>query len=73
VKWVISSVPGLKVNRILQHALKHHGYRGKLAVTVHNDQEDAVFQTSEVDLILCPFVDVAEQAADELLEDLRRE
>jgi hypothetical protein len=39
-------------------------------VTVHNDQEDAAFQTSEVDLILRPFVDAAEQAADELLQDL---
>lgn len=71
VKWVISSIPGLKVNRTLQHALKHQGYQGKLAVTVHNDQEDAAFQTSEVDLILRPFVDAAEQAAAELLQDLR--
>lgn len=69
VKWVISSIPGLKVNRTLQHALRHQGYQGKLAVTVHNDQEDAVFQTSDVDLILRPFVDAAEQAAVELSQD----
>lgn len=71
VKWVISSIPGLEVNRTLQHALKHQGYQGKLAVTVHNDQEDAAFQTSNVDLILRPFVDAAEQAAEELLQDFR--
>lgn len=73
VKWVVSSIPGLEVNRTLQHALQHHGYQGKLAVTVHNDQEDAVFQTSDVDLILRPFVDAAEQAADELMQDLNSE
>lgn len=71
VKWVISSIPGLKINRTLQQALKHQGYQGKLAVTIHNDQEDAAFQTAEVDLILRPFVDAAEQAAAELLQDLR--
>ncbi|PSN20759.1 sodium:proton exchanger [filamentous cyanobacterium CCP5] len=71
VKWVISSIPGIEVNRTLLHALQYHGYQGKLAVTVHNDQEDAVFQTSEVDLILRPFVDAAEQAADELVQILR--
>ncbi len=70
VKWVVSSIPGLDVNLTLLHALRHHGYQGKLAVTVHQDHEDETLQTADIDLILRPFVDAAEQAADELLKEL---
>lgn len=71
VKWVVSSIPGLEVNLTLLHALRHHGYEGKLAVTVHQEYEDETLQTAEVDLILHPFVDAAEQAAEALLKDLK--
>lgn len=67
VKWVISSIPGTEVNLTLLHALRQHGYRGKLAVTVHQDHEDEALRSTEIDLILRPFVDAAEQAADELV------
>lgn len=73
VKWVVSSIPGLEVNLTLLHALQHYGYQGKLAVTVHQDHEDEALQTSEVDLILRPFVDAAEQAAEELSKALKRQ
>ena len=73
VKWVVSSIPGLEVNLTLLHALQHYGYKGKLAVTVHQDHEEEALQNSEVDLILRPFVDAAEQAADELSKDLKRQ
>jgi len=71
VKWVVSSIPGLGVNLTLLHALKNYGYQGKLAVTIHKDHEDEAIQTSGVDLILRPFVDAAEQAAEELSKDLK--
>ncbi|MBF2036376.1 MAG: cation:proton antiporter [Leptolyngbyaceae cyanobacterium T60_A2020_046] len=67
VKWVISSIPGTEVNLTLLHALRQHGYRGKLAVTVHQDHEDEALRSTEIDLILRPFVDAAEQAADALV------
>jgi Kef-type K+ transport system membrane component KefB len=72
VQWVVSSIPGVEINLALLHALRHHGYQGKLAVTVHQDREDEMLQQTDIDLILRPFVDAAEQAADELLKDLRR-
>jgi Kef-type K+ transport system membrane component KefB len=73
VKWVVSSIPGIEVNLTLLHALKHYGYEGKLAVTIHQDHEGETLQTSKVDLILRPFVDAAEQAAEELSMDLKRQ
>lgn len=71
VKWVVSSIPGVEVNLTLLHALQSYGYRGKLAVTIHNDYEDEALRTSDVDLILRPFVDAAEQAGEELAKALR--
>jgi Kef-type K+ transport system membrane component KefB len=73
VKWVISSIPSADVNLTLLHALRSSGYQGKLAVTVHQDREDEMLRSSEVDLILRPFVDAAEQAADDLVKDLKEE
>lgn len=70
-KWVVSSLPSPEINLTLLHALRHYGYQGKIAVTVHQDHEDEILRDTEVDLILRPFVDAAEQAADELLGDLR--
>lgn len=72
VKWVVSSIPGLEVNLTLLKALQNYGYKGKLAVTVHQEHEHQALQTYEVDLILRPFVDAAEQAAEELSKDLKR-
>ncbi|WP_008318532.1 cation:proton antiporter [Leptolyngbya sp. PCC 6406] len=71
VKWVVSSIPGREVNLTLLHALRHHGYQGKLAVTVHQDREDELLRSTDIDLILRPFVDAAEQAAEELAANLR--
>ncbi len=51
--------------------LRHHGYQGKLAVTVHQDREDELLRSADIDLILRPFVDAAEQAAEELAATLR--
>jgi len=71
VKWIVSSIPGIEVNLTLLHALQHYGYEGKLAVTIHQEHESETLQTSQVDLILRPFVDAAEQAAEELSKKLR--
>lgn len=72
VKWVVSSIPGTEINLTLLHALHSYGYEGKLAVTVHQDYEEQVLQTAAVDLILRPFVDAAEQAAEELSNNIKR-
>ncbi len=71
VKWVVSSIPSADVNLTLLHALRSSGYEGKLAVTVHQDREDEMLRNTEIDLILRPFVDAAEQAADDLVQDFR--
>jgi len=72
VQWVVSSIPGVDVNLTLLHALRHHGYGGKLAVTIHQDRDDNILRTAGIDLILRPFVDAAEQAADVIFSDFRQ-
>jgi Kef-type K+ transport system membrane component KefB len=65
-KWVISSVPRLQTNQVLLHALRHHGYRGRIAVTAQSDRDAEVLEREGADLVLRPFVEAAAQVARKL-------
>lgn len=61
--WVVCAIPNLDINLALLHALRAHGFRGKLAVTAHNAADAAVLDRHHPDLVLRPFTAAAEQAA----------
>jgi Kef-type K+ transport system membrane component KefB len=62
-RWVISTVPRLDAGLALLHALEHHGYTGRVAVTAHHDDDAQALRERGADLVLSPFRDAAEQAA----------
>jgi Kef-type K+ transport system membrane component KefB len=62
-EWVISSVPRRQTNQVLLHALHHHGYRGRIAVTAQSDRDAEALGRDGADLVLRPFVDAAAQVA----------
>ncbi len=66
VRWVVSSVPVREVNLVLLHSLRHHGYRGLVAVTAHTVQEVSMLKQAGADMVLLPFADAAKEAADRL-------
>lgn len=66
-RWVMSSIPERAINLVLLHSLRHHGYRGRIAVTTHTPNTTKVLQAAGADLVLLPFADAADQAADLLL------
>ncbi|MFZ5863821.1 MAG: cation:proton antiporter [Nitrospirota bacterium] len=67
-RWVISTTPVREVNLALLHALRHHRYPGKVALTAHSAIDRDILDQSGADLVLVPYADAADQAVD-LLTD----
>jgi Kef-type K+ transport system membrane component KefB len=70
-EWVLSTVPihltGVShddARATLLQMLRGQGYRGRIAVTSHHAEEVADWQKAGADLVLQPFQDAADQAAD---------
>jgi Trk K+ transport system NAD-binding subunit len=65
-RWVVSATPDLDTARMLLRHLQDHGFTGKVAVTCRSAEDADVLRRAGADLILRPFADAAEQAADAL-------
>ncbi|MFQ5932781.1 MAG: cation:proton antiporter, partial [Nitrospiraceae bacterium] len=70
VRWILSSIPGHDTNLTLLHALRAHGYAGRVALTAHSTRDAELLKQSGADVVLLPFADAAERAV-ELLTPLR--
>ena len=66
-KWVICTVPSRDVNLALLHALRTHGFRGKVALTAYNTHDGRVLEHEGPDMLLRPLSAAAEQTVDDLL------
>ena len=66
VRWVISSIPDLKLNLNLAETLRAQGYRGRIAVTIHHEQDANLLRDAGIDQILRPYRDAADYAAEQI-------
>jgi Kef-type K+ transport system membrane component KefB len=71
MRWAISSLPGHpgglthEDHRLsLIDALRSQGFAGRIAVTAHGEAEAAALRARGADLVLLPFRDAAERAAE---------
>ena len=65
-RLVVCSAPELRTNRALLEALHKAGYVGKFAGTAHNHREARKLRELGADMVLEPFVNAADEAADRL-------
>lgn len=70
--YVISTVPVVETNLALLHGLRHHRFRGRVALTAHTVRDAATLASAGPDLVLEPFAFAAEACQDALREMLRR-
>jgi Kef-type K+ transport system membrane component KefB len=63
IEWVVSTVPRVDAGLSLLHSLEHHGYRGRVAVTVHHEEDAALLRERGANLVLSPFADAARDGA----------
>ena len=67
VRWVLCSVPELRVNLVLLHSLREQGYNGSVTVTAHNTRDIEQLQDAGANQVLTPYSAAAVEAVDKLL------
>ncbi|MEE1939688.1 cation:proton antiporter family protein [Streptomyces sp. TRM 70361] len=71
-RCVISTIPLTDTSRALLHGLRHHGYRGYVALTAHTPRTAEQLRTAGADLVIEPFDAAASEVAESVEELLRR-
>lgn len=70
-KWMVSTLRELDINLALLKILRKEGYRGHVAVTASDQRSADLLQQAGADLVLRPFADASEKAADWILPAAR--
>jgi hypothetical protein len=65
--WVVSTIPLVAINLTLLHALRHHGFHGRVVLTAHSDDDEATLRQAGATQVLRPYASAAESAADMIL------
>ncbi|GMV39472.1 MAG: hypothetical protein AMXMBFR64_11880 [Myxococcales bacterium] len=65
-RWVVSTIRQADLSLALLELLRGRGYEGRVAVTAPNQEDAGAFERAGANVVLCPFTDAAEQAADAL-------
>jgi len=65
-RWVVSTVRSREINLAFLDHLQKGGYPGKVALTATSSAEEAEFKRAGAHVVLRPFEDATEQAADAL-------
>jgi len=63
---VVCSAPEMRTNRAMLDALTKIGYEGKFVGTAHNERESKMLRDLGADVVLEPFANAADEAADKL-------
>lgn len=66
--WVVSTVRDRELNKILLHLLRGRRYEGKIALSARDEEEANIYSSGGAHVVLRPFSDAAEEAADSLTE-----
>ena len=72
VNWVVSTAPDIETSRVLLQHLRERGYTGKIAVACRSADEGDVLRLQGADVLLRPYADAAEQAADAITTAMDR-
>lgn len=68
-RWVVSTISDFDLNLALIKALRHHGYKGNVAVTAHSAADAQRLKRAGVTRVMQPFEDAADFAAKTLFDE----
>ena len=63
VRWIVSTVRRREVGLALLHALDHHGYTGRVALSAHRPSDAEALRARGADLVMRPYQAAAAYAA----------
>jgi len=72
VGWVVSTAPEMETSRILLRHLKERGFRGQVAIAARSSDEGDSLRQDGASVVLRPYADAAEQAADAITTAMDR-
>jgi Kef-type K+ transport system membrane component KefB/Trk K+ transport system NAD-binding subunit len=72
VNWVISTAPDIETSRVLLQHLRARAFGGKIAVACRTADEGDRLRLEGADVLLRPYADAAEQAADAITTAMDR-
>jgi Kef-type K+ transport system membrane component KefB len=72
LRWAISTLPDLDSNRVLLYALAERRFSGEIAVVARDDAQGAQLWQMGAPVILYPFRDAVDFAADNIMAIMRR-
>ncbi|HHJ38191.1 MAG TPA: calcium-translocating P-type ATPase, PMCA-type [Methylothermaceae bacterium] len=72
VRWVVSAIRDLSINRALLQSLRQQGFQGSVAVAADRLEDSRQLEVMGVDLVLLPYQDAADRAVDLLTGHERR-
>ncbi len=68
-RWIISSIPDVRINLTLIGSLRAEGYQGRLAVTSHFTAPELDAALQQQDVLLLPYRDAAMQTVQRLIAE----
>ena len=71
-RWVVSTAPDISTNRAMLRHLEGSAFKGRVAVACRAASDVEVLRSAGADLLLTPFADAAEQAADAITSGSER-
>ncbi|CAN5741903.1 hypothetical protein BH24ACI5_BH24ACI5_26450 [soil metagenome] len=72
VNWVVSTAPDIETSRVLLQHLRQRSFTGKIAVACRTADEGDELRLEGADVLLRPYADAAEQAADAITTAMDR-
>lgn len=66
--WLVSTVREKDLNLTLLHLLRERRYEGKIALAAKDEEDAIIYSSKGVHVVLRPFSDASEEAADSLSE-----
>jgi Kef-type K+ transport system membrane component KefB len=63
-RWVVNTIRGRDQSLVLLQALRHHEFKGRIALTAHTAADKGMLTEDGASLVLLPFRDAAKEAAD---------
>ncbi len=67
-RWVMSALPDLDSNLALLKSMRERDFDGRVVLSARTRQDAYILEQAGPDLVLYPFIDAAEMAADSLTE-----
>jgi len=70
VDWIVTTLPEWSANRMLLHALRDTGFKGRVAGVVRDESHGRALHEAGVARVINPFSDAADHAAEALAQDV---